>query len=465
MQHVDRRVEVRFTHNGRPVFFVGTVRSFDEGSELHEIFFDADEALEHIMLDEESCFREWRWVDHDWVGQRVRRYVADCGDIVSQDTGVAANGRIVGWLRAAENEGKPLWHVELRADGEKLEEDLEEADVVAALAAAEAAAAAAPSSSTSSLEPRAPKKKRAPAPPARSKPVHAPRATSTTSPTSPTANGELAAADEDEDENSSKRPRRAAAKKAMAKWEASEDEATFESSADELEEEGTSKRGVAKRGEARKAAAARRKKRAAADASDADDDEYEEEEEDDEGDGLDDDDDDSYSGSDRDGGGGVRKQKKRVQKTKKVAAMADGAADANRESRKLSKAEKDAEKREWEVIQRKPQPPQLKMPQEVAGYSWEREMRSKRGHLTAYDPRVLARDSNAGLCCRHLSVFAAATSRSLLPPPLGLCCRHLSVFAAATSHGPAFVAPLLQAASPSRAITTRSRRISTRRST
>ena len=54
---------------------------------------------------------------------------------------------------------------------------------------------------------------------------------------------------------------------------------------------------------------------------------------------------------------------------------------------KLSKAEKEAEAREWEAIQKDPPPRQLKTPQEAPGYSWERELRSKRGHLTAYDPR------------------------------------------------------------------------------
>ena len=56
--------------------------------------------------------------------------------------------------------------------------------------------------------------------------------------------------------------------------------------------------------------------------------------------------------------------------------------------------EKEAEAREWEAIQKDPPPRILKTPQEEPSYSWEREMRSKRGHLTAYDQKGKVKPNN-----------------------------------------------------------------------
>ena len=393
MEHLNRRVEYLFTHNGRKVFFVGTVMSFNEVSGEHDVLFDEDNSLESCELVEDDMFKSWRWVDNELVGQIIRRYVSDDGEIVGEDTGRAIKGRVVGWVSAEDNEGTPLWHIALRAaDGEKLEEYLEEDDIRAAIAAAETAAApqdVPKVSRTSALA-----KKRPLAADARrgKKVVKAPRPASSSSSShhaKPSADADDANNADDagggDELSNGKRPRRAAAKQAMAKFEASGDEEGLDSSADEMEEEEAAPQGRRRT----PAPAARRKKRPAAGSSDGDDESFDEDDDDEDDD--EDDDDESYSGSDGDGDGGSRRKKagSRAHKggKKDKRSGAGGAADPNRGSGQLTKKEKEAEKDEWEVIQRDPPKPELKMPQEEPGYSWGRELRSKRGHLTAYDSK------------------------------------------------------------------------------
>ena len=70
----------------------------------------------------------WRWIDHDWVGQRVRRFVDDDGTIVGHDTSTPINGEVVAWI-AESGDDPALWRAALRAsDGERLYEDLDESE-------------------------------------------------------------------------------------------------------------------------------------------------------------------------------------------------------------------------------------------------------------------------------------------------------------------------------------------------
>ena len=135
MQHIGRRVEQRFNDNGKYKFFAGTIKSYDEAAGEHVVDFD-DGTTEACELSEDSCFKEWRFVDHAMVGKRIRRFVDADRNIVGDDTGAEIFGTIVGWLSAADSQGVALWHAELRGDAQKLEEDLYESEAAAAIEAA-----------------------------------------------------------------------------------------------------------------------------------------------------------------------------------------------------------------------------------------------------------------------------------------------------------------------------------------
>ena len=115
-------------------------------------------------MESEGClWSVWRWIDHELVGMRVRRYVEEDGTIVGHDTGTPIEGNIVAWIGATE-EDPACWHAVLKAaDGEVLEEDLEEDEAREAVAACPAASSATSvaASATSSSAAGKPGKKRA----------------------------------------------------------------------------------------------------------------------------------------------------------------------------------------------------------------------------------------------------------------------------------------------------------------
>ena len=107
------------------------------------------------------------------------------------------------------------------------------------------------------------------------------------------------------------------------------------------------------------------KKKAAAVAADAD--------ADDDAWSSDEDEDDDYAEDEDDSEDGRSKRKKKAaQKPEK------------QERQTLTKKEKEEEAKEWLAIQENPPPPMLKTPPERPGYSWQRELRSRRGHLPSF---------------------------------------------------------------------------------
>ena len=139
--HVGRICSVKFFPGNR--WYEGTVREHDAETIL--VYFPADgEKVSFDVQEEESeeyLFIRFRWLDHEFVGKRVRLFVrASDGEIVVEDTGTPVDGKIVGWWggdKEAGGDDDPVWRAELRAaDGEVLEHDLAEDEARAAIAAA-----------------------------------------------------------------------------------------------------------------------------------------------------------------------------------------------------------------------------------------------------------------------------------------------------------------------------------------
>jgi hypothetical protein len=137
-QHVGRRcaVEWRVGYRKRH-FYEGIVESFDD--EGHHVHFTADGMVKAYDIDEmtneENLFALFRWIDHSFVGERIRRFVNPNFAIGGDANGEPIDGTIVGWWEG-DGEEEAIFRAELVAsDGERLFEDLLEAEAQAAISA------------------------------------------------------------------------------------------------------------------------------------------------------------------------------------------------------------------------------------------------------------------------------------------------------------------------------------------